>query len=59
MRYAYGLFMLLGAYLLYTEDINSKMLGMLYFFIVIGLLSFMIDYFSQYALFKRWLHQFF
>ena len=59
MMRGYGLFMLLGAYLLYKEDINAKMLKMLYFFMVIGLLSFMIDYFSQYALFKRWFNQFF
>lgn len=59
MKYAYSLFLLLGAYLLYTPTISQAMLMMLLYFIVIALLGMIIEYFHDHPKMKYFLHHWF
>lgn len=59
MKYAYSLFLILGAYLLYNPGMDSNALRMLYLFLVFAALGALIEYLSAYAFFRAWLHRWF
>lgn len=58
-KYSYGLFLLLGVYLLYDESSSVAMVGLLGFMIVIALLSFVIDVLAHHSWFRLWLEKIF
>jgi len=59
MKYTYTLFLLLGAYLLYSPDMDINALRLLYTFLVFTTLGALFDYLSAYASFRAWLHRWF
>ena len=59
MKYTYSLFLLLAASLLYSPDMNSNTLKLLYIFLALAALGAVFDYLSAYALFRAWLDRFF
>lgn len=59
MKYAYSLFLGLGAYLLYRPGMDTNALRMVYAFLVFAALGALVDYFSTYASFRAWLHRWF
>ena len=59
MKYTYSLFLLLAASLLYSPDMDSNTLKLLYIFLALAALGAVFDYLSAYASFRAWLHRFF
>nr|WP_316723196.1 hypothetical protein [Sulfurospirillum sp. 'SP'] len=59
MKFTYSLFLLLVASLLYSPDMDSNTLKLLYIFLVFAALGAVFDYLSAYASFRAWLHRFF
>jgi len=59
MKYTYTLFLLLGAYLLYSPDMDINALRLLYTFLMFAALGTLFDYLSAYASFRAWLHRWF
>lgn len=59
MKYTYTFFLLLGAYLLYSPDMDINALRLLYTFLAFAALGALFDYLSAYASFRAWLHRWF
>ena len=59
MKYTYSLFLLFAASFLYSPDMDSNTLKLLYIFLALAALGAVFDYASAYAPFRAWLHRFF
>ena len=59
MKYTYSLFLLLAASLLYSPDMDSNTIRLLYIFLALAALGAVFDLISAHALFRAWLHRFF